>query len=103
MKNPEVWKDIKLKEQATYNNEEALIQKMKQMQMNNGEDEDEVQDYQELANQIQINMIRDVANTVIDYEAKELQEQREKAANVLKHALLKQMVRLFLISLSYKF
>jgi len=92
MKNPEVWKDIKLKEQQTYNNEELLAQKMKQMQMDNALDEEEARDYQELANQIQINMIKDVANAVIDYEAQELQQQREKAANVLKHALLKQMV-----------
>jgi len=92
MKNPEVWKDIKLKEQQTYNNEELLAQKMKQMEMDNALDEEEARDYQELANQIQINMIKDVANAVIDYEAQELQQQREKAANVLKHALLKQMV-----------
>jgi len=93
MKSPEVWKDIKLKEQEQNRNEDILINKAKQLDPN---DESEIQQYQHLANEIQINMIKDVAHAVIDYEAKELKEQREKAADVLKHALLKQMVRGFL-------
>jgi len=90
MKNPEIWKDIKLKEQEQNRNEDILINKAKQLDPNS--DESEIQQYQHLANEIQINMIKDVAHAVIDYEAKELKEQREKAADVLKHALLKQMV-----------
>ena len=93
MKNPEVWKDIKLKEQEQNRNEDILINKAKQL---DPDDESEIQQYQHLANEIQINMIKDVAHAVIDYEAKELKEQREKAADVLKHALLKQMVIKFL-------
>ena len=51
-------------------------------------DESEIQQYENLANQIQTSMIKDIADTVLDYEAKELNEQRTKAANVLKRALL---------------
>ena len=90
MKKPEIWRDIKQKEQEQYRREEDQMNNAKKLNPNT--DQSELQDYQDLAHQIKANMIKDVANAVIDYEAKELHEQREKAANVLKHALLKQMV-----------
>lgn len=99
MKNPEVWKDIKLKEQALFLSEEGEMAKAQHFDPNS--DESAVQRYQDLENRVQINMMKDVANAVIDYEAKELHEQREKAATVLKHALLKQMVTSTLILTFY--
>lgn len=90
MKRPEIWKDIKLREQDQFMVEEAEANRARKINPN--ADESELRHYQALANQIQVDMIKDVANAVIDYEAKELHDQREKAATVLKHALLKQMV-----------
>ncbi len=91
MKNPEVWRQIKLKEREQMVAEEAQFEKMKEKYMD-GADESEIAQYQTIATQIKTHMIKDIADTIMDYEAKELQEQRNKAANVLKHALLSQMV-----------
>lgn len=91
MKNPEVWRQIKLKEKVQMDNEDQEMERMKKKYIE-GADESELYQYNNIANQIQTNMIREIADTVMDYEAKELNEQRKKAANVLKTALLSQMV-----------
>jgi hypothetical protein len=91
MKKPEIWRDIKLRERNQYLQEEEEIEKLKKKYYENA-DESEIQQYESLANQIQTSMMKGIADTVLDYEAKELYEQRVKAANVLKHALLTQMV-----------
>jgi hypothetical protein len=91
MKNPEVWRQIKLKEKVQIDNEDQEMEQMKKKYIE-GADESEIHQYNTITNQIQTNMIKEIADTVMDYEAKELNEQRKKAANVLKQALLSQMV-----------